>query len=206
MNLSSTTAVADSSDVVLVGSGIMSASLGALLKGLDPRLSIRGFEVTPELAREASDGWNNAGTGHAGLCELSYTPAREPDGSVKIGRAQSIFEQFEHSKQFWAHAVESGMAGPTADFIYALPHICFVQGAADVVGVTGDVGQLRKTAGRRQVDIGTLVDQQPGDFEVAFPCGEDQWGGTIVIRFEIRTHSGGEQGFHDFQIARHRGG
>jgi hypothetical protein len=62
-------------------------------------LSIRVFEVTPELAREASDGWNNAGTGHAGLCELSYTPAREPDGSVKIGRALSIFEQFEHSNR-----------------------------------------------------------------------------------------------------------
>ena len=132
MNPSLNTAVAGSSDVVLVGSGIMSASLGALLKGLDPRLSIRVFEVTPELAREASDGWNNAGTGHAGLCELSYTPAREPDGSVKIGRALSIFEQFEHSKQFWAHAVESGMAGPTADFIHAVPHICFVQGGDDV--------------------------------------------------------------------------
>ncbi|MFY8221070.1 MAG: malate:quinone oxidoreductase [Pirellulales bacterium] len=87
MNLSPNTAVAGSSDVVLIGSGIMSASLCALLKGLDPRLSIRVFEVTPELAREASDGWNNAGTGHAGLCELSYTPTREPDGSVKIGRA-----------------------------------------------------------------------------------------------------------------------
>ena len=132
MSLTPTTAVADASDIVLVGSGIMSASLGALLKGLDPRLSIRVFEVTPELAREASDGWNNAGTGHAGLCELSYTPTREPDGSVKIGRALSIFEQFEHSKQFWAHAIESGMAGPTADFIHAVPHICFVQGADDV--------------------------------------------------------------------------
>ena len=132
MNPSPTTDIAGSSDVVLVGSGIMSASLGTLLKGLDPRLSIRVFEVTPELAREASDGWNNAGTGHAGLCELSYTPTREPDGSVKIGRALSIFEQFEHSKQFWAHAVESGMAGPTADFIHAVPHICFVQGTDDV--------------------------------------------------------------------------
>ena len=144
MNLSTTAAVADASDVVLVGSGIMSASLGALLKGLDPRLSIRVFEVTPELAREASDGWNNAGTGHAGLCELSYTPAREPDGSVKIGRALSIFEQFEHSKQFWAHAVESGMAGPMADFIHAVPHICFVQGADDVALLEARHAALRE--------------------------------------------------------------
>lgn len=122
----------ETNDVLLVGSGIMSASLAAMLKQLEPRLSIRVVEITPELAREASDGWNNAGTGHAGLCELSYTPAREPDGSVKIGRALAIFEQFEHSKQFWAHAVASGMAGEPAGFIHAVPHICFVQGDADV--------------------------------------------------------------------------
>lgn len=118
--------------MLLVGSGIMSASLAAMLKGLEPRLSIRVVEVTPEPSREASDGWNNAGTGHAGLCEISYTPTREPDGSVGIGRAVSIFEQFEHSKQFWAHAVASGMAGEPGGFIHAVPHICFVQGAADV--------------------------------------------------------------------------
>ena len=74
-------------DVLLVGSGIMSASLAAMLKSLEPRLSIRVVESTPELAREASDGWNNAGTGHAGLCEISYTPAREADGSVTITAA-----------------------------------------------------------------------------------------------------------------------
>ncbi len=122
----------DSCDVLLVGSGIMSASLATLLKGVEPRLSLRVLEVAPELSREASDGWNNAGTGHAGLCEISYTPAREPDGSVNIGRALSIFEQFEHSKQFWAHAAASGMAGEPAGFIHAVPHICFVQGADDV--------------------------------------------------------------------------
>jgi malate dehydrogenase (quinone) len=144
MKPSSTTASAVASDVVLIGSGIMSASLGSLLKGVDPRLSIRVFEVTPELAREASDGWNNAGTGHAGLCELSYTPTREPDGSVKIGRALAIFEQFEHSKQFWAHASESGMAGDPADFIHAVPHICFVQGAADIALLEARAAALRE--------------------------------------------------------------
>lgn len=119
-------------DVLLVGSGIMSASLAALLKDLEPRLSIRVVEITPDLSREASDGWNNAGTGHAGLCELSYTPGREPDGSVNISRTLKIFEQFEHSRQFWAHAVEGGMAGEPAGFIHAVPHICFVAGDADV--------------------------------------------------------------------------
>ena len=118
--------------MLLVGSGIMSASLAALLKCLEPRLSIRVLEVTAGLACEASDGWNNAGTGHAGLCELSYTPAREPDGSVRIERTLGIFEQFEHSRQFWAHAVRTGMVGPPATFIHAVPHICFVEGKDDV--------------------------------------------------------------------------
>jgi malate dehydrogenase (quinone) len=131
----------ETTDVLLVGSGIMSASLAAMLKELEPRLSIRVVEITPDLAKEASDGWNNAGTGHAGLCELSYTPAREADGSVDISRTLKIFEQFEHSKQFWAHAVASGMAGEPTGFIHAVPHICFVQGDADV-----DLLQARQAA------------------------------------------------------------
>ena len=84
-------------DVVLIGSGVMSANLGALLKGLDPKLKIQVYEVTDDLAQESSNGWNNAGTGHAGICELSYTPFREPDGSVKVDNAVKIFEQFEHA-------------------------------------------------------------------------------------------------------------
>ncbi|MFM8986677.1 MAG: malate:quinone oxidoreductase [Planctomycetia bacterium] len=131
----------EASDVLLVGSGIMSASLAAMLKRLEPRLSIRVVEVTAEPCREASNGWNNAGTGLAGLCEISYTPSRAADGSVPIGRALGIFEQFEHSKQFWAHAVASGMAGEPAGFIHAVPHICFVQGPEDV-----DLLQARQAA------------------------------------------------------------
>ena len=140
-------------DVLLVGSGIMSASLAAMLKSLEPGISIRVVEITPELAREASDGWNNAGTGHAGLCELSYTPALEPDGSVKIGRALSIFEQFEHSKQFWAHAVASGMAGEPAGFIHAVPHVCFVQGDADVQFLRARQAALREHHFFRSMEI-----------------------------------------------------
>ena len=64
----------DNPDVVIVGSGIMSATLAAVLKKLQPEFSIQIYEVTDELAQEASNGWNNAGTGHAGICELSYTP------------------------------------------------------------------------------------------------------------------------------------
>jgi malate dehydrogenase (quinone) len=115
-------------DVVLIGSGIMSANLGAMLKGLEPALSIQVYEVTEELAQESSRGWNNAGTGHAGICELSYTPTREADGTVKVDKAVEIFEQFEHSRQFWAYAVAQGLAGPPKEFISPLPHISFVHG------------------------------------------------------------------------------
>lgn len=119
-------------DVVLIGSGIMSATLAVLLKRLEPRLRIQMIEVTSELAREASDGWNNAGTGHAGICELSYTPTRESDGSVPIERALRIFEQFEHSKQFWGSLVANDLVGDPRDFIQSVPHVCFMNGADGV--------------------------------------------------------------------------
>lgn len=124
--------VLESSDVVLIGSGIMAANLGALLKKLDPSLSIQLFEVTEELAQEASNGWNNAGTGHAGLCELSYTPGREANGSVSAANPIKIFEQFEHSKQFWAHAVETGMIPRREACINPVPHLSFVHGQTQV--------------------------------------------------------------------------
>lgn len=119
-------------DVILIGSGIMSANLGAMLKRLDPSLRIQLYEVTEELAQESSHGWNNAGTGHAGMCELSYTPKREVDGTVNIAKAVQIFEQFEHSKQFWSYAVANGMAGSPKEFINPVPHISFVYGKEQV--------------------------------------------------------------------------
>ena len=124
--------IIEAPDVLLVGSGIMSSTLAVMLKRLDPRLRIQMVEVTTELAREASDGWNNAGTGHAGVCEMSYTPARDPDGRVPIARAMRICEQFEQSKQFWGTAAAGSMVGDPRDFIHAVPHICFVQGKDDV--------------------------------------------------------------------------
>src|SRR5262245_40626218 len=97
-------------DVVLIGSGVMSANLGALLKRLDPSLTIQVYEATEELAQESSHGWNNAGTGHAGICELSYTPKREADGSVNVQKVVDIFAQFEQTLQFWGYATATGMA------------------------------------------------------------------------------------------------
>jgi malate dehydrogenase (quinone) len=119
-------------DVILIGSGIMSANLGALLKRLQPELKIQVFELNEKLAPESSHGWNNAGTGHAGICELSYTPHARPDGTVDPANPIKIFEQFEHSLQFWSHAVESGMIENPREFINPVPHISFVHGQAQV--------------------------------------------------------------------------
>jgi malate dehydrogenase (quinone) len=122
----------DEVDIVLIGSGVMSANLGALLKQLDPGLSIELYEVTKELSQESSNGWNNAGTGHAGICEVAYTPDRGEDGEIKVEKAIEIFEEFEQSKQFWAYAVRTGMIDEPTDFINQVPHISFVYGQEQV--------------------------------------------------------------------------
>ncbi len=119
-------------DVALIGSGVMSANLGALLKCIEPNLKIELFEVTEELSQESSNGWNNAGTGHAGICELSYTPDRGKDGQVKVGKAIEIFEHFEQTKQFWAYLVREGMIENPSEFINPVPHISFVYGQEQV--------------------------------------------------------------------------
>src|SRR5450755_2688138 len=106
----------------------MSANLGAILKRLEPALSIQVYEVTEELAQESSHGWNNAGTGHAGICELSYTPKREADGTVNVDKVIEIFEQFEQSKQFWSSAGAAGMPNIPREFITPPPHLSFFQG------------------------------------------------------------------------------
>lgn len=119
-------------DVVLVGSGVMSANLAVMLKRLDPKLTLQVYEVTDDLAQESSHGWNNAGTGHAGICELSYTPHREKDGTVNVSNAVKIFEQFEQTKQFWSYAVAQGIADNPKEFITPLPHVSFVHGDEQV--------------------------------------------------------------------------
>jgi malate dehydrogenase (quinone) len=81
-------------DIVLVGAGIMSATLGTVLKELEPTLDIVLFEMLHDCALESSEGWNNAGTGHAANCELNYTPQR-PDGSVDISRALEVNTEFD---------------------------------------------------------------------------------------------------------------
>ena len=118
-------------DILLVGGGIMSATLGVLLSKLNPDWRITMVEQQAEVATESSDGWNNAGTGHAGYCELNYTP-QNTDGSVSIARALKINAAFEESLQFWAWLVEQGILQTPASFINPTPHASFVWGEKDV--------------------------------------------------------------------------
>lgn len=118
-------------DMVLVGAGIMSATLGVLLKELDPSLKLEIVEMQESDALESSNPWNNAGTGHAGLCELNYTP-QGADGSVDISKAVAINTKFEVSKQFWAYLLEQGTFGAARTFINPVPHLSFVRGEKDI--------------------------------------------------------------------------
>jgi malate dehydrogenase (quinone) len=122
-------AVPDSAnpDVVLVGGGIMSATLVALLGVVAPQWNVTVFESAADVARESSGPWNNAGTGHAALCELNYTPAG-PDGRVDPSKAVTINEQFQVSRQFWSHLVREGLTGSPKEFITPVPHLSFVTG------------------------------------------------------------------------------
>lgn len=120
-----------SADVVLIGAGIMSATLGMLLKQLEPSLTIDVFERLDGAATESSDAWNNAGTGHSAFCELNYTPEKE-DGSIDTSKAIKIAESFEVSKQFWAYLVEQNIIQPAGSFIHSIPHMSFVWGDKNV--------------------------------------------------------------------------
>lgn len=119
------------SDVILIGAGIMSATLGILLKELAPDWKLTVFEKLAESGEESSNEWNNAGTGHAALCELNYTVEKE-DGSIDITKALQINEQFLLSRQFWAYLVERGLIANPKDFIMPLPHMSYVHGENNV--------------------------------------------------------------------------
>ncbi|PZE59309.1 malate:quinone oxidoreductase [Curtobacterium sp. MCPF17_047] len=121
----------DPIDVVLVGGGIMSATLAAIIHRLEPDWKIRVYERLGSAAQESSNPWNNAGTGHSALCELNYTPEL-PDGRVEIAKAVTVNEQFQVSRQFWSHLVEDGTLPDPKSFINPTPHISFVWGADNV--------------------------------------------------------------------------
>src|SRR3979411_93623 len=115
-------------DVVLIGAGIMSSTLGVFLKELEPSLTVAMFETLEDCALESSEAWNNAGTGHAANCEMNYTPER-PDGSVDISKALEVNVEFDLSRQPWSYLIRKGAIADPRSFIHPVPHMSFVHGS-----------------------------------------------------------------------------
>jgi malate dehydrogenase (quinone) len=118
-------------DVVLIGAGIMSSTLGVFLKELEPSFTITMFETLEDCALESSEAWNNAGTGHAANCEMNYTPERS-DGSIDISKALQVNVEFDLSRQFWSYLVKKGSIADPRSFIHPVPHMSFVHGTGNV--------------------------------------------------------------------------
>ncbi|HDK7760710.1 TPA: malate dehydrogenase (quinone) [Staphylococcus aureus] len=131
-------------DVILIGGGIMSATLGTLLKELSPEKNIKVFEKLAQPGEESSNVWNNAGTGHSALCELNYTKEGK-DGTVDCSKAIKINEQYQISKQFWAYLVKAGQLDNPDRFIQAVPHMSFVIGEDNVAFIKSRVATLKKS-------------------------------------------------------------
>ena len=125
-----TAQVVDEVDVALIGAGIMSATLGAMLRELEPSWTQMIFERLDGPALESSSPWNNAGTGHSALCELNYTP--EKNGRIDISKALGINEKFQKSRQFWSHQLNNGILTDPSEFINPVPHVSFAQGEIQV--------------------------------------------------------------------------
>ena len=125
------TEMKNKADFTLIGAGIMSATLGVLIKQLMPAATIMIYERLDEVGAESSAAWNNAGTGHSAFCELNYTPPTE-DGSVNIDKALSISSSFEVSKQLWAYLLQKGLIETDAPFINDIDHMSFVWGVENI--------------------------------------------------------------------------
>src|SRR3954468_7021560 len=116
----STQSLRYSTEIILVGAGIMSTTLAMLLKELDPELKIEIHELLGDAAQESSNAWNNAGTGHAALCELNYTPENR-DGSIDISKPLQVNTEFDFSRQFWSYFVKKGAIKNPQSFIHSVP-------------------------------------------------------------------------------------
>ncbi|OWY27898.1 malate dehydrogenase (quinone) [Herbaspirillum robiniae] len=118
-------------DVLLIGGGIMSATLAVWLNELEPGWSMEMVERLDGVAQESSNGWNNAGTGHSALAELNYTPENK-EGKIEIAKAIEINEAFQISRQFWAWQVKNGVLKNPRSFINSTPHMSFIWGDDNV--------------------------------------------------------------------------
>ncbi|RSK45318.1 malate:quinone oxidoreductase [Hymenobacter rigui] len=172
-------------DVVLIGAGIMSATLGLMLKELQPDLTIAIFERLDVAAAESSDAWNNAGTGHSAFCELNYTPEK-PDGSIDISKAIKIAEQFEQSKQFWAYLVEKYQVTGVTRFINHIPHLSFVWGPKNVEFLRKRHAALTQSP----LFKGMVFSQDPAELESWMPLvmdGRDPQQEVAATRMDLGT-------------------
>ncbi len=110
----------------------MSATLGVLIKLVNPKAKIVLFERLDQVALESSNPWHNAGTGHAALCELNYMPDSQDGSLPDPSKAIAINEQFQVSRQFWSALVSQGVLSAPESFIRTVPHMTFVRGEKDV--------------------------------------------------------------------------
>lgn len=131
-------------DFLLIGGGIMSASLGTWLQTLEPEWKQIMVEKLDGVALESSNGWNNAGTGHSANMELNYTPERA-DGTIDVTKALEINEQFMISRQFWTAQVKRGVLNDPHSFINSTPHMSFVWGDKNVDYLTKRYAALQNT-------------------------------------------------------------
>lgn len=139
-----TQAETEKTDVLLIGGGIMSASLGTWLHDLQPDWKQTMVERLGGVAEESSNGWNNAGTGHSANMELNYTPERS-DGSIDISKAIEINEAFMVSRQFWTTQVQLGALHQPRSFINSTPHMSFVWGDKNVDYLTRRYQALQRS-------------------------------------------------------------
>ena len=172
-------------DVLLIGGGIMSATLGVTLSELEPSWKIETFERLQSVAEESSNGWNNAGTGHSALCELNYTP-EDSKGQVQIERAIDINEQFQVSRQFWAHQVRTGILENPRSFINSTPHMNLCWGAENVSFITRRVEALKASP----LFAGMEITTEPGKIAEWIPltmAGRKDTSNLVATRSPLGT-------------------
>lgn len=145
-------------DVILIGAGIMSATLGVLLKELNSKLKIEIYERLDQPAQESSDAWNNAGTGHSAYCELNYTP-QNSDGTIDTKKAIKIAESYEVTRQFWSYLVANDKLPNPDTFIHRIPHLSAVFGEENVTFLNKRFEALRQLTLFAEMQFSTDKDQ-----------------------------------------------
>lgn len=113
-------------DILMIGGGIMCATLASMLAVLQPDWRTTVVERGSGVAEESSNAWNNAGTGHSGYCELNYMP--DPNDPAN---AVGIAEQFLATRQWWSYLADNGLVDPSR-FVSATPHLDVVFGKSNI--------------------------------------------------------------------------